>query len=239
MRLDSARPSGSRTVGMADHLDPEVEVGDHPADDGQLLEVLLAEHRHVGPDGAEELGHHRGHAVEVARAGGALQSARRVRRPSTRGLERRAGTWPRRSVRTRRRRRASRTIARSSSIGRGYWSKSSGRSNCSGLTKIVTTADIGASTGLVDQREVPRVERTHRRHDGRSSAAPRAGRATTTASSGEAKTCTVGEPSVVQPASPTGRGRGSVGNAPSGGRLRTACGAGGGERRRRRPRAAG
>ena len=38
LRLEIARPSGSRTVGTLDDLDVDVEVGDHPADDRQLLE---------------------------------------------------------------------------------------------------------------------------------------------------------------------------------------------------------
>jgi hypothetical protein len=50
---------------MADDVDPEVEVDHQPTDDGELLEVLLAEHRHVGPDCGEELGDHGDHAVEV------------------------------------------------------------------------------------------------------------------------------------------------------------------------------
>ena len=58
--------------GAPDDLDTEVEVGDQPAHDGELLEVLLAEHREVGAHGGEQLGDHGGDTVEVAGAGGAL-----------------------------------------------------------------------------------------------------------------------------------------------------------------------
>ena len=43
----------------------DVEVGDHPADDRELLEILLAEQRDVGPDLVEQLGDHRRDAVEM------------------------------------------------------------------------------------------------------------------------------------------------------------------------------
>ena len=43
LRLDSARPSGSRTVGATSIADRDVEVADEPADDQRLLGVLLAE----------------------------------------------------------------------------------------------------------------------------------------------------------------------------------------------------
>jgi hypothetical protein len=56
----------------ADDLDAEVEVQRHPADDGQLLVVLLAEDRDVGPYGEEELGDDGRDPSEVARPERAL-----------------------------------------------------------------------------------------------------------------------------------------------------------------------
>ncbi|GAA3118072.1 hypothetical protein GCM10020001_042500 [Nonomuraea salmonea] len=75
MRLDRARPSGSRTVGGAEDLDGQVEVGDHAADERELLGVLLPEDREVGLHQVEQLEHDRQHAVEVPRARGPLDDA--------------------------------------------------------------------------------------------------------------------------------------------------------------------
>ena len=50
---------------MGDDLDAEIEVGCHASHDGELLIVLLAEHRDVRPCRSEQLRHHRGDAVEV------------------------------------------------------------------------------------------------------------------------------------------------------------------------------
>ena len=68
LRLDSARPSGSRTVGQ--HLDAhgQVEVAHQAADDERLLRVLLAEEGHVGADHVQQLGDHGRDAVEVGDA---------------------------------------------------------------------------------------------------------------------------------------------------------------------------
>ncbi len=57
---------------MTDDVDAEVEVGSEPSHDGELLVVLLAEHRRVRSGGGEQFGDHRGDAVEVAWAGGAF-----------------------------------------------------------------------------------------------------------------------------------------------------------------------
>ena len=69
------------TVGLADEraphdLDREVEIGGHAADDRELLRVLAAEVRAARTDDREQLGHDRGHAVEVAGPAGAAQAAR-------------------------------------------------------------------------------------------------------------------------------------------------------------------
>ena len=53
LRLDIARPSGSRTVGSDLDRDGKVEVGDQPADHDDLLGVLLAEVGDVGKSHAE------------------------------------------------------------------------------------------------------------------------------------------------------------------------------------------
>ena len=68
LRLDIARPSGSRTVGHIDDLDREVEVGHELAHDDALLRVLLAEVGDVGLHHGEQLGDDGGHAPEVLRA---------------------------------------------------------------------------------------------------------------------------------------------------------------------------
>ena len=75
------QPVGARDRRAPDDLHREGEVGDQPAHQGQLLEVLLAE---VGPAAAghgEELGHHRRHPVEVPRSGRSLPIGRRPPRP--------------------------------------------------------------------------------------------------------------------------------------------------------------
>ena len=60
LRLESASPSASRTVGQPDDLDRERQVGRQRADHRQLLEVLLTEVGAAAPGHGEELGHHRG-----------------------------------------------------------------------------------------------------------------------------------------------------------------------------------
>ena len=57
---------------MGHDVDTEVEVGCQAPHDRELLIVLLAEHGDVRSSGAEQLGDHGGHAVEVARPRGAL-----------------------------------------------------------------------------------------------------------------------------------------------------------------------
>jgi hypothetical protein len=52
---------------MALDAHAEAEVGRHPADHGQLLPILLTEHRDVGAHSREQLGDHGGDPVEVAR----------------------------------------------------------------------------------------------------------------------------------------------------------------------------
>ena len=59
--------------GGADNLDGEVEVTDHAADDGNLLEVFLAEDGDVGLDDVEEFGNDGADAAEVGGALGAFE----------------------------------------------------------------------------------------------------------------------------------------------------------------------
>ena len=88
LRLDSASPSGSRTVGTISSADGHVEVGDHPPQDRDLLGVLLAEVRDVGRDDVEQLGHDGADAGEVAGpALGALEHVARGPSTRTRGRE--------------------------------------------------------------------------------------------------------------------------------------------------------
>ena len=64
-------------LGLGAHdLDRQAEVGDHLPDQHELLVVLLAEDRDVGPDQAEQLGHHGEHAAEVAGPDLALEHVR-------------------------------------------------------------------------------------------------------------------------------------------------------------------
>ena len=72
MRL-TARARRPRARSRRRRLDAQAEVGDHPADQRELLVVLLAEDRDVGPDQAEQLGDHGEHAAEVAGPGLALE----------------------------------------------------------------------------------------------------------------------------------------------------------------------
>src|SRR3954447_5521763 len=59
--------------GPADHLDREVEVAHHPADQRELLGILLPEERDVGPGQVQQLADDRQDAVEVAWAVFALE----------------------------------------------------------------------------------------------------------------------------------------------------------------------
>ena len=77
MRDESASPSASRTVGSDAQLELEVEVADHPADDLDLLRVLLAEVGASRADDVEELQADGRDGAEVAGA------ERRPRGPAT------------------------------------------------------------------------------------------------------------------------------------------------------------
>ena len=66
LRDESARPSGSRTVGQAMTFVPMRQVARHLADDHHLLGVLLAEVRALRADQAEQDRDHGRDAVEVA-----------------------------------------------------------------------------------------------------------------------------------------------------------------------------
>ena len=85
LRLDSASPSGSRTVGTPTTPTPRSRSCGHPPDQRQLLVVLLAEVRAAGPHQVEELGHDGEHAGEVPGPDRALEHvaerARARRRP--------------------------------------------------------------------------------------------------------------------------------------------------------------
>src|SRR5450756_611002 len=68
-----ARQAVRLTVDLAHH-EPhgEVQVRDHPGNDGRLLEVLASENRDVGADDCEELRDHGGHTGEMSGPDGAL-----------------------------------------------------------------------------------------------------------------------------------------------------------------------
>src|SRR5690606_6165548 len=63
---------GARGVD-ADHFDRHAEIGHHLADDGQLLEILLAEQRHVRLHDLEKFGDDGRYTGEMAGAAGATQ----------------------------------------------------------------------------------------------------------------------------------------------------------------------
>ena len=97
------QPVGVAHRRAADHLDRQGQVGRHPADDRQLLEVLLAEVGPARPGQVEQLGDDGGHAREVAGPAVALQVVgqpghRRPGRPAASGehLARRRGEHDRR-----------------------------------------------------------------------------------------------------------------------------------------------
>ena len=74
-----ASPSASRTVGAATISTGIAQVGHHAADDGELLKVLLAEHRDVGLDDVEELGDDGRDALEMSGPELPAQDARQLR----------------------------------------------------------------------------------------------------------------------------------------------------------------
>ena len=63
-----ARRVGDTRIRKLDDLDGKVQVAGQPQHHLQLLPVLLAEIAPVGQRHAEQLGHHRRHAIEMARA---------------------------------------------------------------------------------------------------------------------------------------------------------------------------
>jgi len=65
--------------GRADDLDRQTQIGSEPADDRELLIVLLAEHRDVGLNDVEQLRHDRGDAFEVPGTELAAQNLRKPR----------------------------------------------------------------------------------------------------------------------------------------------------------------
>jgi hypothetical protein len=67
-RLDSARPSDSRTIGAPTISHTQVEIVHQPSHDRELLVVLAPEHRDIGRHRPEQLGHHGHDAAEVARS---------------------------------------------------------------------------------------------------------------------------------------------------------------------------
>jgi hypothetical protein len=78
-------PVGIAYRGRADDFHRHAQVRDHAADDGQLLKVLLAEHRDVRLHDVEQLRHHGADALEKPRAKFALQDARQSRHLDARG----------------------------------------------------------------------------------------------------------------------------------------------------------
>ena len=138
MRELSARPSGSRTVGTGTMRHRHIEVGNHPPDDRQLLRVLLAEIRHVGLNDVEQLQHHGRDAVEMA---GPVSPAQVIGQSAD--VHRAA---QRARIHLGDRRREHEVDAELPAQRRGRHracadsaSRSSARSNCSGLTKMLTT----------------------------------------------------------------------------------------------------
>ena len=144
LREDIARPSRSRTVGHPTTSTGSRSRPDHPADQEELLRVLLAEVRRARTGDIEEAMHDGEHALEVA------GPRRPFERRSPPGPGRARG--PRLRADTPRRRPGAHTtstpsssqIARSRASSRGYRSRSAGSANWRGFTKIDTTT-VGRS----------------------------------------------------------------------------------------------
>ena len=185
LRLDSARPSGSRTVGITLELDREVEVAHHAAQDGDLLGVLLAEVGDVGRDHVE--------AASPRRCRRRRSGPGRARRPRARRTGPRRGRVVAKPVRVdlldggREQhvdaellgdrgvalpRRAGRRRGRAASL------------NCAGLTNSETTTSSQRSRAARISDVVAGVEGAHRR-DEADRAARAARRATCARSSGD------------------------------------------------------
>ncbi len=64
---------GFTNGGVADDFDGDIEIADHAANEGKLLEVLVSEDGEVGLEDVEELEDDGENAIEVARAGGSAK----------------------------------------------------------------------------------------------------------------------------------------------------------------------
>ena len=148
---------------MPDDLDVQVEVGDETPHDGELLVVLLAEHRQVWSGRDEQLGDHGRHAVEVTWSRRALHCIGQPRH-SHRGGEA-AGVH-------RRRRRDEDDVDAGVAAGAEVLVQRSGV-----VLEVAPLAEleridedrhhdrVGELTCTVDQLEVPPVQGSHRRDE--------------------------------------------------------------------------
>ena len=184
LRDESARPSGSRTVGQAMTSVGIARSQRHPADDHHLLGVLLAEVRRArrrrGRTGSRRRSRRRrsGRAAPRPRAAG--RPPRRRRRVEARRIDLVDAS----GAKTRSTPSASQ-IAMSRASLRGYLVKSAATLNWRGLTKIDDDGRGVAGAGPPHQRPMAVVEPAHRRDEadrprGRASAARSSARVRTT-----------------------------------------------------------
>ncbi len=142
----------------------DVEVGDEPADDGELLEILFAEQGDVRRDLVEQLGDDDGDAVEMSGPGGAVQASGHPRHADAGGVTLRVH---RRRVRGPEQLHPFRLQHRSV---RAFAPRVGGEilagAELGGIDEDRGDDVIGASFALRDQRHVAGVQRAHRRHEG-------------------------------------------------------------------------
>ena len=164
LRLDSARPSASRTVGTTTISTGMRQIGDHSAQHRDLLRVLLSEKQRVGTGDGEQFGddgrRRRENAADESRPRSASRSA-----PDRRWCETRADTSLDARARTADRRRPLEMPRGRARDRAGMRRNLRCGPNCSGLTKIERHDRCASLARAHDQREVPCVQRAHRRDE--------------------------------------------------------------------------
>ena len=196
LRLLSARPSGSRTVGTIAELDRPVEVPEHAPHQRHLLDVLLPEADDVGLGQVEQLGDDGEHAGEMARSRRTLPSLRRLRRPR-RGSRRRAGT----SLSTDGTNSRSTPRAGDERPVPGQVARIAiqvfGGTELKRVDEDAQDDGVRAAARLVHEREMPLVQMAHRRHEADPPARARCA-APTRAAAGSTTVSCIGPPALVE-----------------------------------------
>ena len=163
MRDESASPSELAHDRARHDLDLDVEIADELLDDEELLIVLLAEHRHVRRGLQQELGHNRGHAVEMIGSGRAAEilgearqahfggEARRVHFLAARGIEEMGG--------------GCRELLPVGRLVAGVAREILARPKLDGIEENRDHHARGVALGDVGQREMARMQRAHGGHE--------------------------------------------------------------------------